>query len=105
MVRRLQLHKAGGHIHLRAKHLKHWLREDYPSEGKSTPPRKERWKNLVESTHFMWQQRDILRELGWTILLLTPNGNTDTRVIGLLESLWKMVEAIINTHLRAGIES
>ena len=34
------------------------------------------------------------------ILVLIPNGNTDTRGIGILESLWKVLEVIIYTRLR-----
>ena len=39
-------------------------------------------------------------ELGWTILVLFPKGNTDTQGISLMETLWKVVEAIIDTRLR-----
>ena len=42
----------------------------------------------------MCQHREILIELGWKILVLLPKGNTDTQVIGLLETLWTVVEAI-----------
>ena len=41
--------------------------------------------------------------MGWKVLVLIPKGNTDTRGIGLLEFLWKVVEAIIDTHLRASV--
>ena len=37
------------------------------------------------------------------ILVLIPKGNTDTRGIGLLESLWKVLEAIIYTRLRESV--
>ena len=43
---------------------------------------------------------EISRELGWAILFLIPKGNTDTWGIGLLESLWRVVEAIVDTCLR-----
>ena len=51
----------------------------------------------------MWKHGDILRELGWKILVLIPKENKDNRGIGLLEYLWKVVEAIIDTHLRASV--
>ena len=38
------------------------------------------------------------------ILVLLPKGNTDTWGIGLLESLWKVLETIIDTHLRASVQ-
>ena len=38
-VRDLHLNKPGGHTHLREEHFKKWLREEYPEEGKSNPPK------------------------------------------------------------------
>ena len=57
----------------------------------------------MEITQFMWNHGDILRELGWTVLVLIPKGNMDTRGIGLLEPLQKVVEAIIDICLRASV--
>ena len=37
--------------------------------------------------------------MGWTILVLTHKGTTEKRGIELLETLWKVVEALINTRL------
>ena len=42
-------------------------------------------------------------ELGWKIINLIPKGNTDTQEIGLLDTLWKVVEAIIDTSLKLSI--
>ena len=47
---------------------------------------------------------EIMRELGRTILFLIPKGNTYTRGIGLLEMLWKIVKAIIDTCLWDSIQ-
>ena len=52
----------------------------------------------------MWSTVDITGGLGWTILVLTPKGNTDIRGIGLLEMIWKAMESIINTHLWSSIQ-
>ena len=49
----------------------------------------------------MWHHGEILTKLGWKILVQIPKGNTNTLVVGLLETPWKVVEAIIDTHLRA----
>ena len=51
----------------------------------------------------MLQDGEIPTDLGWMILFLIPKGNTDIRVISLLETLWRVVEAIIDTCLRASI--
>ena len=49
----------------------------------------------------MWLRGDIPQELGWMILVLIPKGTTDTRGIGLMETLWKVVEVLIDTLLGA----
>ena len=49
----------------------------------------------------MWHTGEIPQEMGWTVLVLLPKGTTDTRGIGMLETLWKMVEASIDTRLHA----
>ena len=54
-------------------------------------------------TQFMWQHGEIPRKLGWTILVLIPKVNIDTRCIGMLELLWKVVEEIIGNRLRASV--
>ena len=56
---------------------------------------------LVYLVHHMWRMREIPQELGWTVLVIIPKGTTDTRVISLLETLWKVVEALIDTRLCA----
>ena len=38
------------------------------------------------------------------ILVLIPKGTTDTRGIILLETLWKLVEALINTRLKTSLQ-
>ena len=58
---------------------------------------------LLDLVHHMWRKGEIPQELGWTVLVLIPKGNTDTRGIRLLETLWKLVEALINTRLRASL--
>ena len=41
--------------------------------------------------------------MGCMVIVLIPNGNNDTHSIGLLELLWKVVEAIIETCLRVSV--
>ena len=47
---------------------------------------------------------EILQELGCTILVLITKGTNNTRGIGLLETLWKIVEALIDTRLCASLQ-
>ena len=52
----------------------------------------------------MWHMGEILQELGCTILVLITKGTNNTRGIGLLETLWKIVEALIDTRLCASLQ-
>ena len=51
----------------------------------------------------MWRHRDIPKEFGWMIIALIPEGDANIRRIGLLKSLWKVVEVIIDTCLRVSV--
>ena len=51
----------------------------------------------------MWRTGEIPQELVWNILVLIPKVSTDTWDLGLLDTLWNVVEAIIDTHLLASI--
>ena len=55
----------------------------------------------MDITHFMWKHGGIPGELGWKNIVLIPKGNTDIRGIGILKFLWRVVEALVETRLRA----
>ena len=55
---------------------------------------------LVELDQFMCEHGTIPTDLGWKILVLIPKDNTDTQGIRLLEILWKVVEAVIDTYIK-----
>ena len=78
-------------------------REVYPWDHSKTPSRRERWLCLVDIVQHIWRMGEIPQDLGWTVLVLIPKGTTKTRGIGLLETLWKVVEALIDTCLRASL--
>ena len=59
---------------------------------------------LLDLVHNMWRKGEIPEKLGWAVLVLIPKGNTDTRGISLLETLCNLVEALINTRLRASLQ-
>ena len=52
----------------------------------------------------MWRMGGIPQELGWTILVLIPKGTTNKREIGLVYTLWKVVEALIDTSILASLQ-
>ena len=64
----------------------------------------EHWMCLLEIVQHMWCTGDIPQEFGRTILVIIPKGTTDTRGIGLLETLWKAVEVLIDNCLRASLQ-
>ena len=47
---------------------------------------------------------EIPQDLGWTVLVLISNGTTTTRGIGMLDTLWKVVEALIDTCLCTSLQ-
>ena len=48
----------------------------------------------------MWEFRIILTDLSLNILVLFTKGNVETRGIGLIEVLWKVVTSIIDTRIK-----
>ena len=52
----------------------------------------------------MWRTEETPHELGWTILVLILKETTNIRGIDLRENLWKVVEALLETCLRASLK-
>ena len=52
----------------------------------------------------MWEHRTIPTNLVWTILILIPKGNVDTRGIRLLEVLYNVMEAIIDKYIKKSVK-
>ena len=69
-----------------------------------TPLLREHWKCLLDLVQHMWRTGETHRELVWTIMILIPKETTDTRGIGLLETLWKVVEALIENRLCSSLQ-
>ena len=59
---------------------------------------------LVDIIQDMWKTGEIPQKLGFAVLVIIPKSTTDTHFIGLLETLWKVVEALIYTRLIASIQ-
>ena len=43
-------------------------------------------------------------ELRCTSMVLIPKGNADTKGFGMLEVFWKVVEAVIHTHIKSIVQ-
>ena len=63
-------------------------KEGYEGKG-------ERWQALVELIQSVWMTGDIPQQLRWIIVVLIPKGGGDYRGIGLLEPMWKVIEAVM----------
>ena len=52
----------------------------------------------------MWDTRPIQTKLGRTVLVLIPKVNADNGGIRMLEIVWKVVEAVIDTHIKSVVQ-
>ena len=95
---------AGRHTQIRAENFKQWMWEAYPEDYYKNPPADQSMDVSGEHrpTHLA-QGGYPAGELWWTVLVLIPKGTIDTRGIGLLETLWEVVEALIETSLHASL--
>ena len=64
----------------------------------------ERWLYLVDIANHICRTGEIPQGLGLTVLVLIPKTTTDTRGIGIIETLWKVVESLIETGLSASLQ-
>ena len=100
----MRRNRASGHTHLWTEHLQAWLGETYPAETSTEPPNPTRWLKLVELIQFMWENRYIPTKLGWTMLVLIPKVNMDNPGVVLVEVVWRVVEAVIDTQIKKVIQ-
>ena len=59
----------------------------------------------MELVQFMWEHGTIPSDLVWTIFILIHKGNVDNQGIGILEVLWKVMEAIIDALIKKAVAS
>jgi len=102
-VRRLRRNKAPGISKMTSNHLKAWMKQALePEEGKQL--QRQPWDTLVQLIQHMWSTGQLPTELTWSIQVLLPKPNGGARCIGLLEVVWKLMEAIIDTRVKEVIE-
>ena len=59
---------------------------------------------LVDIVQHMWHTREIPQDLGWTVLVPLPKGTIYTQGVGLMETLCKVLEELVDTRLRASLQ-
>jgi Reverse transcriptase (RNA-dependent DNA polymerase) len=115
---RLKNSKATGPSGMKAEHIKEWYYEAYPhqrprmnrtsfDEGPSeedeatrnATPNPENWNLLVSTVQHMLHTGDIPTRASWAYRAVIPKPQGGSRGIGLLEILWKLVEAIIDQRV------
>ena len=62
------------------------------------------WRLFVQLVQAVWTTGTIFRQLLWIIVVLIPKGGGDFRGIGLLESIWKVLEPGADHRYAAGID-
>ena len=60
-------------------------------------------EKLVMMVKDMWENSTLPTYLGCTILVLIPKGSNYTWGIELLEVMWKVVEAFIDTRIKTNV--
>jgi hypothetical protein len=107
-VARLKNNKATGPSKMKPEHFKEWYTEAYPpppKEGQDPPtPFKDNWLALVGLVQHIFATGQIPTEASWGILAVIPKPQGGVRGIGILEALWKLIEAIIDTRIQSNIQ-
>ena len=102
IVQQMPNGRAGGNSFMRAEDMKEWLRgmkEEEDPEARGREGAGDRWRALVKLVQTIWQTGRIPRQLLWVIVVLIPKGSGGYRGIGLLEPVWKLLEAIMDRRL------
>ena len=90
---------------MRAEDIKSWLKLSKPPERDTDPAAQPGpWNTLCELAQHLFRTQEIPQELAWQYLALLPKADGGTRGVGLLEVVWKLVEAIIDNRLKASVK-
>jgi hypothetical protein len=97
--------RSAGVSRMRAEHLKGWLKgaklEEDPKTGPANVGAGEDWEALVKLVQAVWDKGKIPTQLGWVVTVLIPKGGGDYCGIGLFETIWKVIERVIDKRLEA----
>jgi hypothetical protein len=94
-VKSLQNGRAGGLGGMHAEHMKQWLRGIEEEKREDKWGSGDKWRLLVQLIRAIWEMPWIL------VIVLLPKGGGDYWGIGLLEPLWKVVEALMDKRFLA----
>ena len=84
---------------MKVEHLKAWL----PAETREKDLDIETWDKVVSVTKIAFWKGYIPEALMWTTMVLIPKGGGEYRVIGLVETIYKVCTSIVNSRLQSSI--
>ena len=67
------------------------------------PPDLYHWKKVVELVLADFREWRMEEEYKWKAVVMTPNGDGEYHIIGLVEVVWKVVTLILNHHFTTSI--
>ena len=94
----LRLGRASGASGIKPEHLRKWLRDYHHPDGDSAP-----WQTVVELVQRAFSHGDLPQALSRSILVVIPKPQGGNRGLGLLETLLKLIEKIIDVRLTSAI--
>jgi hypothetical protein len=62
------------------------------------------WDNILEIVQMAWETGELPRQLLLSLLVIIPKPSGGVRGIGLLETVWKLIERIMDRRLTQGIQ-
>jgi hypothetical protein len=96
VVGKLQNGCAAGATGMQADHLKEWLRGIQREEAADgVEEAGDRWRLFVALMQATWESGTVPTQMSWMVIVLLPKGGGDYRGIGLLDTIWKVVEKIM----------
>ena len=95
-TRKLKNNRATGPSKMKAEDLKRWLNMATCEESRDPRP----WEKLVQLVQHAFRTGELPTESTRGIIVLLPKGNGEFRGIGLLETIWKLIEKIIDLRIK-----
>jgi len=88
-----------------AAHFKKWYHQAHPSMKRIFPnPQPEAWNKLVELVQHTWEHTELPQELYYYAQIMIPKPDGGSRGIGLLEIVSKVIECLIDSHIKAKVK-
>ena len=106
-VKRLHNGKTPGPSRLQGEQIKKWVRLAYPEATETDPspvPDTRRWQAVVRLIQHQFATGDVATEVAWSFLALLPKPDGGKRGVGLIETIWKLTEAIVDTRIKAYVQ-